>query len=127
LAYGFSETRLGVNISCARTNSRGTKRYKTVALFATNAFAGAIRRSHESKKRVRSATAFGQWNRNRLLRRSRVLFAHLTPGPLMGVNDLYVAVERLEMARTRPDIELVEWAALVGPRRAEVDPLLPFS
>lgn len=48
---------------------------------------GAIRRSHESKKRVRSATAFGQCNRSRLLRQSKVLFAHLTPGPLMGVNN----------------------------------------
>jgi hypothetical protein len=54
---------------------------------------GAIRRSHESKKRVRSATAFGQWNRNRLLRQSRVLFAHLTPGPLMGVDYLLIDVD----------------------------------
>ena len=54
---------------------------------------GAIRRSHESKKRVRSATAFGQCNRNRLLRQSKVLFARLTPGPLMGVNDSRPVVE----------------------------------
>ncbi|WP_208449452.1 hypothetical protein, partial [Paraburkholderia phenazinium] len=52
----------------------------------------------ESKKRVRSATAFGQCNRNRLLRQSKVLFAHLTPGPLMGVDDLHCAVERPKMA-----------------------------
>ena len=58
---------------------------------------GAIRRSHESKKRVRSATAFGQCNRNRLLRQSKVLFAHLTPGPLMGVSDLLCRVDRRKL------------------------------
>ena len=59
---------------------------------------GAIHRSHESKKRVRSATAFGQCNRNRLLRQSKVLFAHLTPGPLMGVGDLGANVEWRKLA-----------------------------
>uniref|UniRef100_UPI001ABBE22C hypothetical protein n=1 Tax=Paraburkholderia phenazinium TaxID=60549 RepID=UPI001ABBE22C len=56
----------------------------------------------ESKKRVRSATAFGQCNRNRLLRQSKVLFAHLTPGPLMGVDDLGPDVERLLVAEPGP-------------------------
>ncbi|MGF6440998.1 hypothetical protein [Paraburkholderia youngii] len=60
---------------------------------------GAIRRSHESKKRVRSATAFGQCNRNRLLGQSKILFAHLTPGPLVGVSDLQPDVERLFVGR----------------------------
>jgi hypothetical protein len=59
---------------------------------------GAIRRSHESKKRVRSATAFGQCNRNRLISQSSALFAHLTPGPLMVVNDLHVLVEGQQLA-----------------------------
>lgn len=39
----------------------------------------------ELHAKSRSATAFGHWHCNRLLRQSRILFAHLTPGPLMGV------------------------------------------
>ena len=51
---------------------------------------------------MRSATEFGQWNRNRLLRQPWVLFAHLTPGPLMGVNDLPAEVDRPFLAEQRP-------------------------
>jgi hypothetical protein len=58
---------------------------------------GAIRRSHESKKRVRSAAAFGQCNQNRLLRQSGGV-AHLTSDLLMGVNDFGGGVERLKLA-----------------------------
>jgi hypothetical protein len=63
---------------------------------------GVIRRSHESKKRVRSATAFGQCNRNRLLTKLRALFAHLTPRPLTGVNDLPGEVDRPFQAEPGP-------------------------
>jgi hypothetical protein len=86
---------------------------------------GAIRRSHESKKRVRSATAFGQCNRNRLLRQSRVLFAHLTPGPLMGVDDLHTYPDRPNLAdrglmyqHTRPHPRRLRPSAARDPERS---------
>ena len=50
-----------------------------------------------------SATAFGQWNRNRQLSQSTSWFAHLTPGPLMDVNE-QAAV---------PNVS--NWPAIAGP------------
>jgi hypothetical protein len=48
-------------------------------------------RTLEITRPVRSAAAFGHRYRNRLLRQSRVVFAHLTPGPPIRVNALSFA------------------------------------
>jgi len=40
------------------------------------------------------------------------LFAHLTPGPLMGVNHLSLSVERVQLAALRSDVQLAEWAVI---------------